>query len=234
MLSLFKNRSQKSGLPYRVQTWLDCVHPLPETPVEDIVWLAFDMEANSPDYRKAVPYSLAVIPIRHECYRPADAFEAIIQPHEQTQSTGATIHHLTPTELARGKPENEVLEALLEWLPLSEPCVWLGHFVRFDQELLRRMFRRAGVPDWQPELACTAGTSVRQKHGLQVATEQVVANEHRLEKLLRDYDMVPFGQHRAASDAAAAAHLFMHQLTGLKHQGLHRWDQLRSYVQPLF
>lgn len=208
-------------------------HPLKSTPLQDIVWMAFDMETNSLDYRKAVPLSIAVLPVTTLGYQPGQVFSALIRPNKDLVRVGASIHQLMPEQLSQGKPEGEILEALLDWLPEDKPLVWVGHHVRFDYEILQRIIQRHASFKWKPAMVCTASMAIRLRHGIQARLENMNGDFYKLENLVAEYGLPGGARHSACSDAAACAQILLHQLAILHKQEVTTLGQLMAYGKPI-
>lgn len=226
------SRRRKATLPH-LQSVFDAA-PLRTTPIADVVWMVFDIETNSLDYRKAVPLSIAVLPVTTLGYQPSRLFETLLKPPEPMRHVGAAVHQLMPEQLQDGLDEPEFLEQLAGWLPHERPMVWVGHHARFDYEILKRMLQRHGGFQWKPVLYCTASAAVREVHGRSMASlEGIQKDAFRLEKLVDDLGLSGQARHQAAQDVAHTAQLLLHQLAHWRQKGASVLSEALAYGKPI-
>jgi DNA polymerase-3 subunit epsilon len=185
----------------------------PTTPVEEVGFLAVDIETTGLRPRRDHVLAVGWVPVTAGEVVLAGAREAAVHPPSGIEvGESATVHGLTDDVLASAPPLTDVLRDLLADL---HGRVLLAHFTPIELGFLARASRAA----YGARLPLTAvDTLALQQRLLGGAHGEVAPGTLRLDAARRHFGLPRYSAHRALTDAIATGELVLAQAAELEHR----------------
>lgn len=167
-------------------------------------WMALDIETNGLSPKEDAMLSLAWVPIQPPVIA-LDRTGYSLLHSDTTLNQSATIHQLSSSDLASGRPLKEVLEAFTHD---AQDHFIVAHNVQFDRSALQAALARAGMR-WRADgWYCTL---LAEKKRLERAHNVLPHGSLTLAASRARYGLADFTGHHALHDAIACAELFLAQ-----------------------
>lgn len=196
-----RKRLLKKGIAAPLADYLSDPLPKRSAPIENVEFLALDLETTGLDPAQDEILSLGMVPIVNEAIRLAGARHYLISASKEIPEASAVIHGIREQDKAAGKPLEEVLPEVLAAL---KGRVLLAHHAAVELEFLSAACRSLYGG---PLLVRTVDTLQ-----LALASEKeplLPEKPLQLASLRRRYGLPPYPLHHALSDALATAELFL-------------------------
>lgn len=189
-------------------------------------WVVIDVETTGLDPRRDELLCVAALGIELASgsaqIAVADSFEAVLQnPEPRASSENVLLHGIGWGRQRKGRPAREALPELAHWVADSP---LLAYHAGFDQEVLRRAFKRY-------HLLPTRWHWLDLADLLPCAYPDVVA--HSLDEWLQALGVQCAHRHDAAADVWATAELFLKAWPIWQRQGPVSWRDLSRRAAQL-
>lgn len=186
--------------------FLDVPPPPLSTPLEQVEFLAIDLETTGLDPAHDDILSIGVLTVRNLAVLPGTARYWLVRPRRPMDAQTAAIHGITDTEAARGRPLADVLAELLAELAGR---VLLAHNTRVETGFLSRATQALyGAPLILPVVDTM---SLEQRKAARRTYAQTDGGL-RLANLRDRYHLPRYRPHHALVDAQACAEVFLAQV----------------------
>lgn len=163
-------------------------------------WVVLDTETSGLDPARDTLLSIGAVAVDAQGIRLRDSFEVVLRNHDAGTRDNIVVHGIGYASQREGVPAAAALQALIAYVDAA-PCV--GFHCAFDQAVLARAARNAGVPlpvvPWL-DVAMLAGA-------LEPARQQ--AGARSLDDWLTAFDITTAARHNAAADALVTAELLL-------------------------
>ncbi len=126
-----------------------------------------------------------------------------IRARDALQETAVTIHQITDSQAAKGRPEKDVVDELVEKLAGK---IILAHFAQIEAGFLNAVCQRQYDAPFVGHFVCTMQLEQRW------FPKERAADGLRLGKLRAAYGLPQYRAHDGLTDAIACAELFLAQL----------------------
>lgn len=90
--------------------------PAADTPLEQLEFVALDIETTGLDARRHAIISIGLIPFSLQRIRSDQAWYQLVRPHGDLLPESVTFHHITHTDIRQAPRFAEILDSLLERL----------------------------------------------------------------------------------------------------------------------
>ena len=168
--------------------------------------VSLDCETTGLDIRRDQVISVAAVMVRGQRIITSGRFEAVVRPDLMPREDSIKVHQLRASDVAAGRPMEEVLPGLLRFIG-GRPL--LGYYIDFDIAMLDRHVRamlRVGLPNQRIELS---GLYYERKYG---DAPPGTVLDLRFAAMLRDLGIPDLGQHDAGRDAVMVAMMYLQLL----------------------
>lgn len=181
--------------------------PGPKTPLDRLPLLAVDVETTGLDPKKDRLLSIGWVPLNGRTIDLAGAREVILRDDELAEGQGvgdsATLHGITDDTLAAGVPAREALE---EFLTALQGRAMLAHYAVMESGFLGTLCRREFGAGLKVPVVDTF--ELERRHMERMGTYPR-GEDLRLARVRQRYGLPYYGNHRAVTDALAAAELYL-------------------------
>ena len=180
---------------------LDLGAPDPETPIDEVEFLAVDMETTGLKPKQHQIVSIGWVPISNNRVRLSDAKYVLIKGVDVGES--ATIHHLRDSDLEEGCGLNEAVGMLTEDL---KGKVLLAHFAPIETAFYAHACKKM----WgtEPALQVVDTFALERRHMERMNTYPR-GEDLRLSRVRSRYGLPHYRSHNALTDAIACAELYL-------------------------
>lgn len=173
-------------------------------------WIALDCETTGLDVTSDEIISVAAVKIVGNTVMTSERLELLVRPERRRVSSASVrIHHLREQDVARGMPQEEAMERLLNYIG-SRPLV--GYYLEFDLAMIERALipllgPDTGLPQMRHEVsAMYYDYKFRQ---LPMHRRDNAQIDLRFATLMDDLDLPSYKAHDALNDAIMAALAFI-------------------------
>ena len=177
-------------------------------------YIAFDLETTGVHTKKDKITELGAIKIRNGCI--IDTFETLVNPGRYIPYD---VSHLTGivSEMVENSPTMK--EVLPKFLDFIEDNTLIAHNAAFDVRFINSALKEGGYFSMRNDVICTC------KLGRHILPE---LNKHSLRKLARHFGIINIQPHRAGSDAATCAKIFLSMLNMFPEKGFFTSNDLMN------
>lgn len=187
--------------------------PEPDTPLEDISFVAMDVETTGLDARVHSIVSIGLIPFTLERIRSDQAWHQLVRPPGDLTPESVTFHHITHSDLQQAPRFGDIADDLLERLHGKIAVV---HYHPLERGFLDQAFRQAFEEGLQFPLVDTmqieAGLHPDRKAGWLARLMGKKSLSIRLNDSRERYGLPAYQAHHALTDALATAELLQAQV----------------------
>lgn len=178
-------------------------------PLDEVRWVVVDCESSGLDPRRDRLISVAAVPVERDRLRLSEAFHAVIRQAAPSASDNIVVHGIGGEAQLAGRPADEVLRELLEFIGAAAPVAF---HAQFDALILRRAMSYFGLkpPSRWLDLAQLAPALFPARAPAQRA----------LDHWLEAFSIECPGRHDALADAFATAQLHLLLLAEARRQGV--------------
>lgn len=187
-----------------------------DLPVRDCEFVVFDTELTGLNQRKDEIIAIGAIRIRNVRICFEDTFYALIKPKGKLHTASTLIHRITPGELQRAAPIEEVLPRFIDF---CGGAFLVGHHVTLDLDFINRacqkylggLIQSSSLDTMKLARAYKASLngpyfSHHEKHGT-----------YRLASLSEEFHLPKFEEHKAFQDALQTAYLFIYLIRKMRY-----------------
>lgn len=198
----------------------DINSPAPDSLLEDVEFLAVDMETTGLKPKEDQIVSIGWVPVTNNQIHLSGAKYALIKGVEVGQS--ATIHHLTDSDLEDGTSLDEAITMLIEAL---QGKALLAHFAPIETAFLNDACMRL----WgkEPKLSVVDTFALERLHMERMGTYPR-GEDLRLARARSRYSLPNYRNHNALTDAIACAELY---LAMAAHRPQKRLSEMQKNLQ---
>ncbi len=179
--------------------------PSPWTPLEDVEFVALDLETTGLSPGKHEIVSIGWIVIRNMNLVYAERGHWLVCPEQDVTGESAVIHTLTDDQLAEAPPLCDALENLF---PVLAGRVLIAHHVKVERSFLKRACKTCFELPFQVP---AVDTLELEKRTLLRRGDHIKPGALRLDAVRARYNLPRYKSHNALMDAIAAGELFLAQ-----------------------
>ena len=195
-------------------------------PVEEYEFVVFDTELTGFDSRQDEVIAIGAVRIRGLQIACGETFYALVRPDGNSQTRSTLVHRLTPGELHKATPIDQVLPRFLEF---CGDAFLVGHFVRLDLEFINRaackfMGGALQTPFLDTMLLAMAYYDLG--HG-SYCDHYNRQGSYTLAALSAEYGLPTFAEHNALQDSLQTAYLFLYLIKKMRP---HRIRTMNDYL----
>lgn len=206
-----RKRLARKTPPGPLRDYLDVPFPSPDTPWQDVDYLALDLETTGLEPRRDAIVSFGSVALHGPHIDLSSAAHRVVRLEQPLTARSVVIHGITHDTVAQGEPLNGILADTLRALAGK---VLLAHHARVETGFLAaacaRLFGgRFIVPVVDTQRLARQWLERRDRH--------YTVQELRLFNLRKRYNLPNYQAHNALSDALAAAELFAAQMAERSH-----------------
>jgi DNA polymerase III epsilon subunit-like protein len=183
--------------------------PGAQVPLQDLDFVAIDIEATGLDPCTDTPVALAAIPFVGGRPRPDRAYVRLVNPGRPIPPASQAIHGISDASV-RDCPA--IAAALPEFLATCQGRPIVAHTAAFDLTILNRAARTAGLPALRTDVLDIGALA----HALFPSWWDL-----SLEGLGRLVEVEPIDRHTATGDAVTAGSIFVAMIPLLEQRGVH-------------
>lgn len=189
-------------------------------PLADYTFVVCDTELTGFDRKRDEIISIGAVLIRDMQIDLGATFHRYIRPKNTKHTQATLVHRITPQQLAKAPPLEEVLPAFIEFAGAG---LMVGHCVALDMDFLNRAAHKVlGGTLSNPGI-----DTIRMAQGYRRVLSGHFRNEeeehsrsYSLEDLAKEYHLPMFKPHDAFEDAMQTAYLFLFLLKKFRKGGL--------------
>ena len=198
-----------------------------ETPVGLVRFILLDCETTGLDPKKDRLITIGAVAVVGGEILLDDTFEALLEV--SYNSPAVTVHGITREQSREGVPEQEALQAFLEYLGDG---VIVGHHIGHDIASLNIAYERHGGFSLENLSLDTMELALSlEKAGAFGETDAF--SEFSLDALCSRFGVIPHDRHTAAGDAFITAQVFLRLLRAASRQGWNTVGKLLECALPL-
>lgn len=177
--------------------------------LEDAVFCSIDVETTGLNVDKDEIIAFACIPIRRMKIIVHEAYYTLIRS-ENYRIESMKYHGISERDLEKTPSFDEIAAEVLKKMD----GILIGHSVRFDYEILRKHFKKAGIK-LKRDIADVVSVE-------KLLDEKRVCpcSDLTLEGLMKRYGLQSHYRHNALADAFFAAQIFQFQLSEISKLGI--------------
>jgi len=212
-------------------TWFPPPHPLivrnrdffagfdQTRPLTDYTFVVCDTELSGFDRKRDEIISIGAVMIRDLQIDLSATFHQYIRPANTKHTQATLIHRITPQQLIKARPLEEVLPDFIEFVGNS---LMVGHYVALDMDFLNRAARKV----FDGTLSNPGIDTIRMAQGYRRVLlghfheKDTQSYSYALEDLAKEYHLPIFKAHDALEDAMQTAYLFLFLLKKFRKGGL--------------
>lgn len=187
--------------------------PGADTPLEEIEFMALDVETTGLNARTHAIVSIGLIPFTLARIRSNEAWHQLVRPRSALVAESVAFHHITHSDLQQAPPFADIAEELLERLSGKVAVV---HYHPIERSFLDQAFRQALGEGMRFPLIDTmhieATLHPRRKVGWLARVMGKKPVSIRLNDSRRRYALPAYQAHHALTDALATAELLQAQV----------------------
>ncbi|MFA7670085.1 MAG: 3'-5' exonuclease [Burkholderiaceae bacterium] len=187
--------------------------PEADTPLEDVEFVALDVETTGLDARRHAIVSVGLIPMTLTRIRSNQAWHQLVRPAGGLIPESVAFHHITDTDISRAPPFADILEPLLERLAGK---VALVHYHPIERAFIDQAVHRAFGEGLQFPMVDTMQIEAGLYRGRQPNWLLRLLGRKPISIRLADsrtrYGLPLYQAHHALTDALATAELFQAQV----------------------
>lgn len=187
--------------------------PTADTPLEQLEFVAMDIETTGLDARHHAIVSIGLIPFTLERIRSDQAWYQLVRPHGDLLSESVTFHHITHSDIRQAPRFADILDNLLERLAGRIPVVHYRNIERtFIDEAVQHAIGESLMFPMIDTMQIEANLNPQRQPGwlLRLLGKQPLSI--RLADSRSRYRLPLYQAHHALTDALATAELFQAQL----------------------
>jgi len=208
-----RERALRTAAPGPLREYLAVAPPAPDTPLDDLMLLAVDIETTGLDPRRDRVLSIGWVPVDGRRVVLGGAGRVVVSDGGGAGGVGqsATVHGLTDDRLADGIPLQDAVARLLESLTGR---VLLAHFARIETAFLGAVCERA----WGEGLPCVVVDTLELERRAVAGGwgSEPAAGALRLWTARERRGLPVYSAHQALTDALACAELYLAQRAELE------------------
>jgi len=198
----------------RLKAYYQAAHIPGSTPVQQVEFLALDLETTGLDAKKDAIVSVGFLPLFYDRILCSGARYWVVQPEQVRPDIQTTIHGITHTHMGISPNFLAVLGPLLQAMTGR---VILAHYSRIEREFLGRAVQNlTGDPLDFPVVDTMELESrkhpVSRPNFIQRWMGEKNSPSLRLAHARERYNLPPYRPHHALTDALATAELFLAQM----------------------
>ncbi|PMH46884.1 DNA polymerase III subunit epsilon [Vibrio sp. 10N.286.49.B3] len=197
----------------RLQSFYQQALPHPETPLNEITFLALDFETTGLDAKSDGIITIGAVPFNLNRIFLSQAKHWIVRPKQQLEEESVIIHGITHNDILDAPDLSEIIEDVLNTL---SGHVMVVHYRKIEREFLDRALRsRLGEGIEFPvldTLEIEAELQQRLMGGIWQRLQGKKPASVRLGQSRKRYGLPSYTPHHALTDAIATAELLQAQI----------------------
>jgi len=197
---------QRFAPPGPLADYLRTPFPARQTRVDQLVFLAVDLETTGLDPERDEILSIGHVPIRHLHILLGDSAYLLVRPSGAIPASSTVVHHICDDQAAGGVPLAKALPQLLQHLVGK---VLVAHHAPLESAFLRHACRRLYAGD---VVFPTVDTLALERRWIERRHLGLPSGSLRLAAVRTRYGLPRYPIHNAFSDALAAAELLLAQI----------------------
>ena len=192
-----------------------------KTPIREVEFVVLDTETTGFDAQKDRILSIGAVVVRNQSFDLHRQLEIEIEQSIRPAQDTISIHGILPKDLPSHLPEEQALQALLEYV---EHRIIVGHHIAFDKTMLNQLCKRYTGRTLHNQVLDTHILARRAEH---LRQRNLLNNkDYQLDTLAKRYHIPLADRHTAAGDSYITAILFMKLLNQLDKRGVKTLGQL--------
>lgn len=207
----FHQLAQAAKHPY-LQTYYQAGVVAPQTPIEQVQFLAMDVETTGLNPLSDSIVSIGLIPFTLERIRCGQSLYWVIKPPSDLNGTSVTFHHITHADIVGAPSLPDVLKPFLEAMSGK---VMVVHYRNIEREFLDQALRHFLGEGLQFPVIDTMQLEARMHRKKQRWLDRLLRRPQvsiRLAESRKRYNLPNYHAHHALTDALATAELLQAQI----------------------
>ena len=182
-------------------------------PALDDEFVVFDIETTGTSFRNCKIIEIGAVKIKGG--EVIDSFDIFVDPEEHIPEKITELTSITDEMVAGADKEPEAITKFLEYIG---DRMLIAHNANFDVSFIKVAAERLGI-----RLKNTYLDTL----GLSRYLNPKLSN-HKLDTLVKHYEIGEFHHHRASDDALVTARIFIKMLDGIKGEGVSSFEEMVS------
>ena len=187
-------------------------------PVEELSFVVFDTEATG--FRVAGGdrlIEIGAVAVSGLEVREADVFQTFVDPERQISREITELTSISDEMIRNAPPAAKAVSAFFDFIAASDAACLIGHYVSFDQLLLKQEMKRQKI----------SLKNLRAIDTLNMIGFIAPSHDMRdLERYAQAFGTRIYERHRALGDALTTAYLFTELLRQCQERGCSTWGDL--------
>ncbi|MBQ2737518.1 MAG: PHP domain-containing protein, partial [Clostridia bacterium] len=180
-------------------------------PALDDEFVVFDIETTGTSFRNCKIIEIGAVKIKGG--EVIDSFDIFVDPEEHIPEKITELTSITDEMVAGADKEPEAIKKFLEYIG---DRMLIAHNANFDVSFIKVAAERLGI-----RLKNTYLDTL----GLSRYLNPKLSN-HKLDTLVKHYEIGEFHHHRASDDALVTARIFIKMLDGIKGEGVSSFEEM--------
>lgn len=201
-----RRRLLRNAPPGPLADYLRTPFPSRKSPVNEVEFLAVDLETTGLDPKQDEILSIGCVPIRHLRITLGGSSSMLLKPEGAIPASSAVVHRIFDDQAAQGMPLTQAIPLLLRQLSGK---VLVAHHAPIETEFLRQACRRLYACD---VVFPTVDTLVLERRWIDRRQVTLASGGLRLAAIRDRYGLPRYPVHNALSDALATAELLLAQI----------------------
>lgn len=208
--------------------WLkkSCVCPLKETlplstPITEVSFTIFDTETTG--FQVATTdrlIEIGAVQMKGFEVLEKNTFQTFVKPNRGIPSVITELTGITDEKVKQAPESMEAISAYFDFIKSNESAALVGHYVAFDEMVLRQEIRRAKQVFKKPKLIDTLNV---------IGFLSPSWDMRDLERYAKEFGTRIYERHTALGDALTTAYLFSELLQQFIDRGYKTWGELLRY-----
>jgi len=187
--------------------------PAADTPLEDVEFVALDVETTGLDPRKHSVVSIGLVPMTLDRILSNQAWHTVVRPRGDLVEESVAFHQITHTDVSQAPRFEAIMEKLLQHLAGK---VVVAHYHRIERNFFENAMRRCCGEPFQFPMVDTMEIEARlhpkRKPGWMMRLMGKTPVSIRLGDSRQRYGLPSYRAHHALTDALATAELLQAQV----------------------
>ena len=203
----------------------------PEARLDRLRYVVFDTEFTSLDRRSNRLLSIGAVVMEGPKIRVGEQFYCVVNPRVEVPGQSVVVHRLRAEDIENAESPQAVLERFLEF---SRGAVLVGHFVRYDVDIVSKELAGCGIATGNTPNVDTARVhrwlEMRKQHyPVEGFDERTIRTD--LASVAAHYGIIFEEAHHALADAYVSAQVWQREMAELAARGVNTWKQLRPALR---
>ncbi len=200
--------------------------------LSECTFVVFDSELTGLNKHQDEIVSIGAVRIRNLRIELAEPFDEFIQPERKDHTDAVLIHRITPEQLKKARPLEEVMPEFIEFVGDS---VLVGHYVGLDMDFLDMATRKLYGGRLANPVVDTMVMAIQYKKAMleEFHEDESMAHSYNLYDLSKEFGLPDYSVHNSFEDALQAAYLFLYLVRKYNRSTLLNSGKLRNLHELL-